>query len=135
MEFLQDEIVPISKAREKFFGTSGRMVCPCPATVAALLNGLPQGKVITFDRLRQRLAEQAHVEAACPVTTQKALKAIAQAETPGAPYWRVVKKNGEMMSFLPGGATSQAERLAQEGFPLDRTGRIPKIKPLETSRV
>ncbi len=38
----RDEIVPIPEKRVKFFGTTGKMLLPCPATLAEILNGVQE---------------------------------------------------------------------------------------------
>jgi hypothetical protein len=126
----KDEIVPISKAREKFFGTAGCMLCPSPATIEALIRRMPEGKLITTELLRQKLAEEAHVEVTCPATTQKALRYIAKKPGQAIAYWHIVKKNGELFSYFPGGAAGHAALLKQDGFTIDTHGRAPKVADL-----
>lgn len=127
MQHQEDAIADISKAREKFFGCSGKMLLPSPTTVEALIKKIPQNKLITADLLRKVLADQFRVQATCPVTTQKALKAIANESGKNAAYWRVIKKNGELFAIFPGGAEAQAALLRKEGFTIDATGKAPKV--------
>jgi alkylated DNA nucleotide flippase Atl1 len=130
MHMLEDEIVPISPEREKFFGCSGRMLLPCPATVAALVKDVPRGKVATLDLLRSELARRSGVEAVCPFQTKQALRAIAS--QPGAvPFWRLVRKNGEMLKYLPGGAANQAALLGKEKVATEKTASGQKVKNLK----
>ncbi|NJM41685.1 MAG: hypothetical protein HC853_13470 [Anaerolineae bacterium] len=131
MEQDQDVITNISPAREKFFGCSGKMLAPGTATVAAAIKTVPKHKLITTDVLRKKLADQFHVQACCPVTTQKALKAIASDATSKVAYWRVVKKNGELIAQFPGGVIGHAARLRQEGVEVDESGKKPKVIDLE----
>ena len=53
------------------------MLLPSPTTVAALIEKTPEGKLITTILICQKLAKQFNVRGTCPVTTQKALQAIA----------------------------------------------------------
>jgi hypothetical protein len=76
MTNLEDSIVQIAPQLERFFGTSGRMLKPCAATVAALVAQIPNGQVVTSDVLRRKLADQFGVEVACPYDTKMALLAI-----------------------------------------------------------
>lgn len=127
-----DAIVAISPAREKFFGCSGRMLLPGRATVEAPVRKIPAHSLLTTDLLCKELAEQFQVEAVCPVTTTKALQAIANdTESRGAngkvAYWRVIKKNGELIAKFPGGVEGQGAHLRQEGFTLDTGGKVPKV--------
>lgn len=73
----EDVIVDIPPNRMKFFGGPGKMLCPGPATVAAVLKKVPHRKLITTNLITKKLTTQFKVQGTCPVTTQKALKAIA----------------------------------------------------------
>jgi hypothetical protein len=126
----EDSIVPISKAREKFFGTSGRMLCPSPATVEAVIKKVPKQKLITTNLIRETLAEEFEVEACCPVTTQRSLRAIVKSGSK-APHWRVVNKSGELFSYYPEGAKGHAALLKKEGYAVDTRGKKPKVKKFE----
>ena len=129
MHMLEDEIVPITPEREKFFGCTGRMLLPCPATVAALVNEVPRGKVTTLDLFRAELARRHRVEAVCPFQTKQALRAIAS-QPKAAPLWRLVRKNGELLKYLPGGVASQAALLGNEKMATEPTASGRKVKNL-----
>lgn len=127
---LEDEIVAISPERVKFFGCSGRMLLPCPATVAALVKEVPSGKVATLDLLRSELARRSGVETVCPFQTKQALRAIAN-QSGAVPLWRLVRKNGEMLKYLPGGAANQAALLGKEKVETAQTAGGRKVKNLK----
>lgn len=107
MHMLADEVVPIAPERERFFGCSGRMLLPCPSTVAAVVKEIPSGKVATLELLRSELARRAEVEAVCPFQTKQALRAIAD-QTDAVPLWRVVSASRgcprSMTAPVPAGA-------------------------------
>ena len=128
MEPQEDAIVDIPKDRVKFFGGMGKMLLPGPATVAALIEKIPEGKLITTNQLCKRLTDQFKVQGTCPVTTQKALQAIAHASSKNIAYWRVVNTNGGLIARFPGGAAGQAALLGGEGLTIDTKGKVPKIK-------
>lgn len=130
MHMLKDEIVSISAEREKFFGCSGRMLLPSPGTVAAVVKEIPSGKVATLDLLRSELARRAGVEAVCPFQTKQALRAIAGQSEP-VPFWRLVRKNGEMLKYLPGGVAGQAAFLKKEKVATEQTATGQKVKRLK----
>ena len=134
MEPQEDVIVDISKAREKYFGCSGKMLLPCPATVKALVKKIPKNKLVTTELLRRELADQFNVEVTCPVATRKALQAIAKDSSKVA-YWQVVKKNGELIAYFPGGMADHATRLRKEGFTIDTQGKAPKVQDFKASLV
>lgn len=127
MERLVDEIAVISPEREKYFGCSGKMLLPSVATVEAMIRRIPQRKLITVDGLRRALAAQFNVEVTCPAATQQALRAIAKRPAGGVAYWRVVKRNGELISIFPGGVAGHAARLGSEGLDVDTRGKAPRV--------
>jgi hypothetical protein len=135
MEPKHDAIVEIPKDRLRFFGGAGKMLLPSPATVAAEIEKVPPRKLITTNLLCQKLTQQFNVRGTCPVTTQKALQAVAHDPSSGVAYWRVIKANGGLMTRFPGGAEGQAERLRKEGFALDRKGKVPKVTNFQESLV
>jgi alkylated DNA nucleotide flippase Atl1 len=47
--------------------------------------------------------------------TNRALMAIAEDAAATAPWWRIVKPDGAMMAYFPGGPAAQANRLKTEG--------------------
>ena len=93
-----------------------------------LIEKVPAHKLITTSLLCQKLTQQFNVQGTCPVTTQKALQAVAHDPSSEVAYWRVIKANGGLMTRFPGGAEGQAERLRKEGFALDGRGKAPKVK-------
>jgi hypothetical protein len=127
MEPIEDAIVDIPEDRVKFFGGAGKMLLPSPATVAALIEKVPTRHLITTNLICKKLAQQFNVRGTCPVTTQKALQAVAHDANKEIAYWRVVKANGGLIDRFPGGVEGQAQRLSQEGFTLDRKGKGPKV--------
>jgi alkylated DNA nucleotide flippase Atl1 len=128
MEQQKDAIVDIPENRVKYFGRSGKMLLPCPATVEALIQKIPENKLMTTGLLLKTLTEQFDVEGVCPVTTQKALRAIANDPSRNVAYWRVVKKNGELFAAFPGGVEGHADRLRREGFTIDTQEKAAKVK-------
>jgi alkylated DNA nucleotide flippase Atl1 len=129
MEPLQEDvIIEIPKEREKSLGTAGRMLLPCPATVEKLLEQIPEGRLITIEQIRKRLADQFEVETTCPFNTKLCLRAIANDPQRGAAYWRVVRASGELIKYFPGGVEGHAGRLQAEGFEIDTERKTPKVR-------
>jgi alkylated DNA nucleotide flippase Atl1 len=135
VELQEDIIVDISKAREKFFGCSGKMLLPSRKTVQALLEKIPEQQLATTEWIQRTLAAQFSVEVTCPVATRKALQAIAKDSSGNMAFWRVVKKNGELMAIYPGGVAVQAQQLTQQGFEIDSTAKKSKVLNLKTHLV
>ena len=135
MEPQEDVIVDIPKDRVKFFGGTGKMLLPAPATVAALIKKVPKRKLITTNLLCKELTDQFKVRGTCPVTTQKALQAIAHGSSKNIAYWRVINTNGGLIARFPGGAAGQAALLVEEGFTIDTKGKLSKVKNFRESLV
>jgi hypothetical protein len=131
----QDTIVDIPPNRVKFFGTTGKMLLPSPATVAAVIQNIPARKLITTDLLRKKLTAQFEVEGTCPVTTQKALRAIANDSRNHVAYWRVINQTGGLIGIFPGGVEGHAALLRKEGFAIDTNGKTPKVKQFKDSLI
>ena len=131
----EDEIVDIPPNRVKFFGTTGKMLLPSPATVEALIQKIPENKLITTDLLRKKLTDQFNVQGTCPVTTKKALQAIANSSSKNVACWRVINQNGGLMSYFPGGIEGHSALLREKGFTIDANGKAPKVKQFKEGLV
>ena len=130
-----DLIVEIPENRVKFFGGTGKMLLPSPATVAALIKKIPERKLITTGLLCKELTVQFKVRGTCPVTTQKALQEIAHLPGNQCPYWRVVNATGGLIARFPGGVGGHAALLKKEGFAIDTKQKTPKVKDFSESLV
>jgi hypothetical protein len=131
----QDEIVDIPENRIRYFGGPGKMLLPCPRTVAAVIQKVPHAKLLTTDLLRKRLAAQFDVDGVCPVTTKKSLMVLARNEADAVAYWRVINKNGTLIAQFPGGTEDQATRLQAEGFVINTSGKSPKVAKFDEKLV
>lgn len=128
MELQEDEIVDIPENRIKFFGGPGKMLLPSPATVEALIKKIPESQLLTTELLRKKLTDQFHVQGTCPVTTKKALQAVAHDASEQVAYWRVINASGNLIAHFPGGVEGQAALLRKEGFAIDTRGKVPKVQ-------
>jgi len=129
-ELRSDVLVDISKEDERRFGCSGKMLKPSRASVEALVEQIPPGKVLTTSLLRRRLAESRDAQMTCPFLTKRALMAIAQDPEATAPWWRVVSGSGEMIAAYPGGVTQQAMHLRSEGVIVADKARKNRVMSL-----
>lgn len=123
IELEQDAIVDIKERQIRYFGGARKMLLPSRATIVALLQQIPEQKLITTDMVRRRLANQFNVQGTCPVTTKKALQAIAADNREAVAYWRVIKQNGELTGYCPGGQAQHAVLLQQEGITVEPKGK------------
>lgn len=117
------KIVRVPLHMQKRFGR-GTMLIPKPGRVDALIAKVRKGQLLTQVQLREKLAEEAGADCACPLTTGLFLRIVAEAAEEAlregrkrvTPYWRVVKDDGSLNERFPGGAPAQARRLRAEGF-------------------
>ena len=82
----KDTIETIPKTMEKFFGCSGKMVKPSPNTVKAIVKKIRKGKLVTIDQLREKLANDFSVQAACPASSLSDFIRLT-GETGGSPVY------------------------------------------------
>jgi len=132
----QDAIVSIPKTMEKYFGCSGKMLKPSPSTVASLIESIPEGRVATIDTICKILAKKFKTEITCPATTEKSLCLAATESVTNntrLPYWRVLKKNGELIRKLPNGVEGHAANLMKEGHKIISTSTLKGLKDFESA--
>lgn len=113
----------------------GSMLIASPNAIGAIVSRIPQGRVMTIELLRERLAAGFRADYTCPLTTGIFLRVLAEAaeeegSTATCPYWRIVRPDGRLIDKLPGGEAAQAERLAADGVPCQRAGSGWKVAVL-----
>jgi hypothetical protein len=124
------KVAAVTGKMSRRWGT-GTMVIPAPLEVDALMKQVPRGKLATVNELRAALAARHHSTFACPMTTVIfawiAANAADEAQKAGAkrvtPYWRTLKRGGELNAKYPGGIDAIAHRLEAEGHQLTRKGK------------
>jgi alkylated DNA nucleotide flippase Atl1 len=107
------------------------MVIPTPVEVDRIMWLVPRGQLITINKIREVIARRHDASIACPVATGMsawiAAQAAAEDEAEGrnrvTPYWRTLKKDGELNPRYPGGVEEQKTRLEAEGHLVVRKGR------------
>ena len=113
------------EAVARYGGTT--MLIAAPAQYNELMSRIPEGKVITMDRIRAHLAARAGAAFTCPLTAGIFVNICAHASverggTP-MPYWRTLKANGELNEKYPGGVDSQKALLELEGHSIIQKGK------------
>jgi alkylated DNA nucleotide flippase Atl1 len=107
------------------------MVISTPQEIEGLVLQIPKGKLVTFDSLKQVIAERHGTTITCPVTTGIFLNTVARAaaeqEMMGAkritPWWRVLRTDGTLNEKYPGGLAEQEKRLVSEGHTIEKRGK------------
>lgn len=114
--------LPAIKPAPDIWG-GGTMVIAHPEEVDAVMRSVPKGKLITIDELRTCLAAKHKADICCPMTAGMFSNIAAAAaqedldagQTDITPYWRTLKKNGELNPKYPGGLNGHKTLLEQEG--------------------
>ena len=118
-------IVDVPEKMSKRLG-EGKMVIPSPLEVKEIMDSVPEGKIITINVIREKLAKKHGVETACPITTGIFAWIVANAAEEmreKTPYWRTLKGKGELNEKYPGGVERQRERLEREGHKILKKGK------------
>lgn len=121
----------------------GTVVVPAPLEVDAGMRQVKKGQLTTINHLRSALAEKHGATIGCPMTTGIfawiAAHAADEAEQEGkkriTPYWRTLKKDGELNGKYPGGIENQVKRLEDEGHRVIQKGKHFYVMDYEKSCV
>ena len=125
------EILTDSQAIARYGGS--RMLIAPAAEYDSLMKLVPPGKLTTTDRLRVCLARKYGADFTCPLTCGIFVNVTAHAseERAGAdetPWWRTLKKDGELNEKYPQG---QRARLEREGHEIIQRGKRYFVKDYE----
>jgi hypothetical protein len=121
----------------------GTMVIPAPLEVDAIMRQVPEGRLITMNRIRAILARMHGATIACPLTTGIFAWIAAHAaeedrwagREPITPYWRTLKTGGELNPKYPGGTEGQKLLLEQESHSVARRGKRWVVVDFEKSLI
>ena len=109
----------------KFGGT--KLLVAAPLQYNEIMARIPEGKLITSDRIRSFLAKQAGADATCPLTAGIFINICAHASEERTedkiPWWRTLKAKGELNEKYPGGIDSQKLLLEMEGHTVIQKGK------------
>ena len=120
----------ISEKLSKRWGL-GTVVIPAPNEVDEIMREVPQGKLITINQIRAKLAHKHNATIGCPMTTGIfawiAANAAEEAAAAGikdiTPYWRTLKTGGIINEKYPGGVEAQRKLLEREGHKIIQKGK------------
>jgi len=107
------------------------LVIPAPKEVDEIMREVPEGRLITINEIRARLAQKHGTTVACPITTgifaRIAAEAAVEEKTEGkkdiTPYWRTLKAGGEINEKYPKGIENQKKLLEKEGHKVIQKGK------------
>ena len=132
-KLLDDKDLPkvevINGRMSKRWGT-GTVVIAAPREVDAVMRKVPEGKLITINEIRAKLAKKHGATIGCPITTgifawiaAHAAEEDAAAGKKATPYWRTLKSGGELNPRYPGGIEALKRRLEAEGHTVIARGK------------
>ncbi|MBF7097560.1 MGMT family protein [Alkalibacter mobilis] len=118
------------KAISRYGGT--KMLIAPPLAYDSVMKKVPKGKVITSDYIRSCLAEQNGADYTCQLTAGIFINTVARAsderKSDITPYWRTLKKDGELNEKYPGGIDGHRSLLEMEGHTIEQKGKKYFVK-------
>jgi hypothetical protein len=114
------------------YGGSRMLIAP-PIEYDRLMKGVPCGSLVTTGGLRAHLAKQHDADFTCPLTCGIFVNVAAHAsEERGGedetPWWRTLKKDGELNEKYPEGIDNQKLHLEMEGHTVIQKGKRYFVK-------
>jgi len=121
------------EAVARYGGT--KMLIAAPLQYNEVMAKIPQGKVITVDRVRAHLAAQMGADFTCPLTAGIFVNVCAHAsverEEDKTPYWRTLRAKGELNEKYPDGIEGQRLMLEMEGHKVIQKGKRYFVEAFE----
>ncbi len=132
------KVVRLDAAGAKRWGGKS-LAIPAPREVDALMRKVPVGRVTTINELRTAVAKKHRAAAGCPFTTgifswiaaHAAEEGRAAGEKDTTPYWRTLKKDGELNPKYPGGVIALKRKLTAEGHTMVQKGKRTVVRDFE----
>ncbi|NMC58409.1 MAG: hypothetical protein GYA51_03340 [Candidatus Methanofastidiosa archaeon] len=132
------KVEPITENMSKRWG-EGTVVIPAPIEVDEIMKEVSQGKLITIDQIRKKLALKHNASIGCPLTTgifawisaHAANEAALEGKRKVTPYWRTLKTGGIVNEKYPGGINYQKQLLENEGHKVIQKGKKYVVQDYE----
>lgn len=113
------------------YGGTKMLIAP-PLFYDEIMKKVPSGKLLTAYMIRDYLAKKHGADYTCPLTAgifvNIAAHASAERDTDETPYWRTLKKDGELNEKYPEGIEGQRLRLEMEGHTVIQKGKKYFVK-------
>jgi hypothetical protein len=112
------------------------MAIAAPVEYDQLMKKVPKGKLTTIDRMMAHMAKKHNAGCACPMTAGIFVKVAAYAseERDGkseTPWWRTLKKDGQLNEKFPDGIDGHKTRLEAEGHTVIQKGKRYLVEDYE----
>ena len=133
------EAVTDPKAVARFGGIN--MVVAPPMDYDEIMRKIPEGKLITSNEIREAIAKKYNADYTCQLTAGIFINIVANAsrerELAGSkdlvPFWRTLKKDGELNEKYPDGIDGQKMLLETEGHEVIKKGKRYFVKDYQKS--
>lgn len=113
-----------------------KMLIAAPLQYNEIMAKVPEGKIVTSDKIRAFLAKNAGADVTCPLTAGIFMNICAHAscerDNNKIPFWRTVKAKGELNEKFPDGMDGQKMRLEMEGHEIIQKGKKYFVKDFES---
>ncbi|MEN1761347.1 MGMT family protein [Anoxynatronum sibiricum] len=132
------EFIGFDNKMAKRFGC-GNMLIAAPIEYDEVMKKIPEGELVTSHEIRDYLAQKHGADFTCQLTAGIFINIVANAsqerEDLGSkeitPYWRTLKKDGELNEKYPGGIDQQKMLLEMEGHEVIKKGKRYFVKDYE----
>jgi len=139
------KVVKLAPKGQKHWGGE-TMVVPAPLEVDEIMRSVPEGKLITINEIRQKLAKKHHTDIGCPLTSGIFAWIVANAaeemrekgelkDEEVTPWWRTLKSGGILNEKFPSGPDMQKKLLEDEGHKVIQKGKKWQIEDFEKKLV
>lgn len=112
-----------------------KMLIAPPIAYDEIMRRVSYGKLITADYVRNYLARKHNADFTCPLTAgifmNIAARASVERKIDETPYWRTLKKDGELNEKYPDGIDNQRMLLEMEGHTIIQKGKRYFVKDYE----
>ena len=114
-------------ARKEVDFAGAKVIIPPPEDFDEVMRTIPYGELITSEHIRRYLALKYNADYTCPVTSRKFIilvaNACAERNSDETPYWRTLKKDGELNAKYPHGIEGQRRLLEGESHVVVQRGQ------------
>lgn len=128
-------VIEITDPKTISMYTGTKMLIAPPIAYDEIMRRVPYGKLITADYVRNYLARKHNADFTCPLTAgifmNIAARASVERKMDETPYWRTLKKDGELNEKYPDGIDNQRMLLEMEGHTIIQKGKRYFVKDYE----
>lgn len=121
------KIVEIADPSEILRHGGKKLLIAPPLVYDEIMKSVPEKMIITSEAIRAYLANKFGAHNTCPLTAGIFINIVAHASSERVldetPYWRTLKKDGELNEKYPEGIDGQKQRLESEGHVIIQKGK------------